>query len=282
MSCASRGVGARVDAGRTDAGRADSGRTDSGRADGSRRAGTRVRCGAVLLDAGGVIVLPHRELVARALARVGVGIDPAAVPRAHYRAVRQLDTDESARALPDAYLQALCSWLAVPAPDRAPAVRALSELEDRRSSGQILWSEPAPHALHVMRALERVGIAVLVVTNSDGHAAENLRDAGICQIGPGTAVGVLGVIDSEVVGSAKPDPRIFAAALEPVGVGPASAVHVGDSLLADVAGASAAGIAAIHLDPSRACRAQEHRHVRSLAGIWRHVRVQDRDSGRAR
>jgi putative hydrolase of the HAD superfamily len=242
----------------------------------------RIRCRAVLLDAGGVIVLPDRDLVAGALAEVGIAVAPAAVPTAHYEAVRRLDRDPDARRVPDAYLQALCAGLEVPARSRAPAVQALSRLADRRASGRILWSEPAPGAIEAMTALARAGITVLIVTNSDGHAAENLRDAGICQTGAGPGARVTDVIDSGLVGSAKPDPGIFATALRRAGAAPASAVHVGDTLSADVAGAVAAEIAPIHLDPRRACRSRDHRHVRSLAGIWRHVTAHDSGSGCAR
>jgi hypothetical protein len=40
---------------------------------------------------------------------------------------------------------------------------------------------------------------------------------------------------------------------------------------ADIAGARAAGIVPIHLDPDRRCRSADHRHVRFLSGIWRHI-----------
>jgi putative hydrolase of the HAD superfamily len=227
----------------------------------------------VLLDAGGVIVLPHRGLVREALARAGVEIEAAAVPRAHYRAVRLLDRDPNARARPDAYIHALCAALEVPTGRVPDAVRALSKLADRDRSGVVLWSEPAPHAMRTIAALRRAGTQVLIVTNSDGHAAENLREAGICRTGEGGGPGavVSAVIDSGLVGSAKPDAAIFRAALRRARTGPESAVHVGDMLSADVAGARGAGITPVHLDPDRRCRAADHRHVRSLHGIWRHV-----------
>jgi FMN phosphatase YigB (HAD superfamily) len=47
---------------------------------------------------------------------------------------------------------------------------------------------------------------------------------------------------SHDVGVRKPRPEIFAAALDALGVLPAEAIHVGDSLEADVAGAAAAGL----------------------------------------
>lgn len=142
---------------------------------------------------------------------------------------------------------------------------------DRPGSGEILWSEPAPQAVRTMDALSAAGIAVVVVTNSNGHAAENLRDAGICQTGAGRGSIVAGIIDSAVVGAAKPDPAIFHTALAHAGAAPTSAVHVGDMVSADVIGAQSAGIVPIHLDPERRCRAPDHRHVRCLSGIWRHV-----------
>lgn len=56
------------------------------------------------------------------------------------------------------------------------------------------------------------------------------------------------VIVSAEVGAGKPDPRIFQAALDALGVPAADAVMVGDSLARDVAGARAAGIASVWID----------------------------------
>jgi putative hydrolase of the HAD superfamily len=229
----------------------------------------RLRCRTVLLDAGGVIVLPDRELLAGALSHVGIGIDPGAVPRAHYRAVRTLDARPGT-----CYSAALFPQLGIIPGQMAEALAAWDRLADRSRSGEIIWSEPTPGALETIAALRRRGLPVVIVTNSDGHAAENLRDCGIADD--------VAVIDSEVVGAAKPEVRIFEAALARAGeelaaLGRAGAratdvVHVGDTLSADVAGARAAGITPIHFDPLRACRAPDHRHIRTLAGLWQHIR----------
>jgi putative hydrolase of the HAD superfamily len=53
------------------------------------------------------------------------------------------------------------------------------------------------------------------------------------------------VVISAELGVAKPDPAIFAAALERLGVAAGDALHVGDSVEHDVAGARAAGIDAV-------------------------------------
>jgi putative hydrolase of the HAD superfamily len=240
----------------------------------------RVRCRAVFLDGGGVIVLPHGGLVRAALRGVGIDIDPSKVPDAHYRSVRLID-----RVLADSahvvYLRAFCEALGVPAARLEDAIGALSDLADRSRSDEILWSHPGPHALKTIDALCAGGIAVVVVTNSDGHAAENLRDAGVCQVGPGRGASVTDIVDSGRVGSEKPDIGIFRIALERAGVERTAVVHVGDMISTDVIGATAAGIIPIHLDPARRCRDRGHRHIRTLASIWRHVASWDQSPVRA-
>ena len=223
----------------------------------------RIRCRAVFLDAGGVIVLPNRDLLAGALSRAGIEIDPDAVPRAHYLAVRALDgAGATGPGTRTGYPGALFPELGI-VPGRAAEANAVWErLADRTRSQEVLWSEPTPRAATTIAALRRVGIAVLIVTNSDGHGAENLAACGFAGVP---------VIDSTVVGFAKPDRRIFEIALTRAGVTADEVVHVGDALINDVAGARRAGLAPIHFDPFRGCRTRDHRHIRTLAGLWRHV-----------
>lgn len=80
-----------------------------------------------------------------------------------------------------------------------------------------------------------------VISNFYGNVRVLLDDAGITPL-------LTTVVDSTVVGVAKPDPRIFALALERIGAAdPAQALYVGDSLDKDVAGAHAAGLHAAWL-----------------------------------
>jgi putative hydrolase of the HAD superfamily len=229
---------------------------------------TRIPCRAVFLDAAGVLVLPDRHLLAGAFARVGIDIDPHAVPRAHYRAARALDraldraTDPAGATPRDDYAAALFPQLGILPGRAAGALTVWQRLADREHSGVVLWREPTPGAIDTIRALQHAGLAVVIVTNSDGHGEENLRDAGFDGVP---------VIDSTIVGAAKPDPRIFEIALARAGVTPVEAVHVGDTLANDVVGARAAGITPIHFDPLRSCRAGDHRHIRTLPGIWQHL-----------
>jgi putative hydrolase of the HAD superfamily len=90
----------------------------------------------------------------------------------------------------------------------------------------------------VRSALERwraAGQQTIVVSNWDISLHDVLRATGLRAL-------VDGVVCSAEVGASKPDPAVFVAALELADLGPERAVHIGDSLEEDVAGARAAGI----------------------------------------
>jgi putative hydrolase of the HAD superfamily len=104
---------------------------------------------------------------------------------------------------------------------------------------------PYPEVPAVLAALGEMQIARVVVSNWDVSLREVLDRTGLAPL-------LDGVVISAEVGAAKPDPAIFARALELAGVGPAEALHVGDTADADLAGARAAGVHGLHLDRSRA------------------------------
>jgi putative hydrolase of the HAD superfamily len=87
----------------------------------------------------------------------------------------------------------------------------------------------------VLRAARERGLTLVVVSNWDVSLHDVLDAIGLAPL-------LDGVLTSAEVGSAKPAPAIFARALELAGVGPGEALHVGDSVEHDVAGAHAAGI----------------------------------------
>lgn len=92
-----------------------------------------------------------------------------------------------------------------------------------------------PGAERLLHALRDRGIARVVVSNWDVSLHGVLADTGLAPL-------VDRVITSAEAGVAKPDPAIFAPAL--AGVDPAAALHVGDSVEHDVAGALSAGMRA--------------------------------------
>ena len=117
------------------------------------------------------------------------------------------------------------------AADAARAHRVLYRKHRRR----------VPGALELLQALSpRVRIGV-VTNNTHAEQREKLATFGLA---PHVEV----LVTSEQVGVAKPDSRIFAAALARLDCAPGDAVMIGDSLVNDVQGALAAGISAVWFD----------------------------------
>jgi putative hydrolase of the HAD superfamily len=93
----------------------------------------------------------------------------------------------------------------------------------------------------------------------------------VCQVGPGPGVEVRIVVDSHIVGVRKPDAAIFTPALEAVGAAPDRVIYVGDTVKNDVAGARAAGLHPVHLDPYDLYPGAEHDRIRGLAELVEHL-----------
>jgi putative hydrolase of the HAD superfamily len=132
------------------------------------------------------------------------------------------------------------------------AVWALAELGLR---------DPHPALEHLTRSFEEASHSGSVQALPDARetlealARRGVRRALVCDTGltPGRVVrghlnrlGLLELLEvavfSDEIGVPKPDPRAFLAALDPLGVAPQSAMHVGDLRRTDVAGARALGM----------------------------------------
>ena len=200
---------------------------------------------AVLIDLGGVVYLPDHERMLNALARLGVTAEPHTLDRAHYAGVAATDDFTSDHSVWHAYNLAYAKAHGVPDHelDRARVV-LLEEFE----RGDV-WIREIEGARDAIRAIAETGVQIAIVSNADGTVEAQLSADGICQVGPGTGVEVAAVVDSRVVGVAKPDPAIFTYTLDAVGVAPDRAIHVGDTPAADVEGARAAGIHPVLVDP---------------------------------
>lgn len=101
--------------------------------------------------------------------------------------------------------------------------------------------DPYPDVAPALADLRARGLRLVVASNWDCSLAEWLDRAGLMDL-------LDGAVSSATVGAAKPSPAVFLAALELAGCEPGEAVHVGDSMANDVAGAHAAGIRAVLVD----------------------------------
>jgi HAD superfamily hydrolase (TIGR01509 family) len=116
----------------------------------------------------------------------------------------------------------------------------LKELWQRNVTGG-LWHRPVPGAHAALARLKAAGLRLAVISNAEGRVAEDLAIAGL-------APHFETIVDSHNVGVAKPDPRIFAIALERLEARAEESVYIGDLYRIDVLGARAAGMRAVLLD----------------------------------
>jgi putative hydrolase of the HAD superfamily len=243
---------------------ADSVPADSGDALGD------LKVSAILLDAGGVMVFPRPGHVGPVLRAAGLDPDLATLERAHYQAMAAQDAEAEPPAPGTWWRDYMLTYVAACGAPPAHAEQLATQIAERPRSGT--WAYAGLGVTDGLRALAALGLPMGVVSNSDGTVEGDLLREGICYApGARDAEGVpMGVIvDSAVVGVAKPDPRIFGFALDALGV-PAdgTVLHVGDSLRYDVAGALAAGLQPVHMDPYGFCsRPAGHPHVRSLSAL---------------
>jgi len=200
----------------------------------------RVPLRAVLFDAGNTLLfLDHARMAAAVGAALGLPLTGAALAAGGAAAVRAMEAARASdRERAAAYLEALFLQAGVPA-ERLQEVRAvLAELHAELH----LWSGVAEGAREALARLRQAGLRLGVVSNSDGRVEEALAAAGLRAYFDV-------VIDSAIAGIEKPDPAIFRAALEALGVAPEEALYVGDLYEVDILGANAAGIPAVLFAP---------------------------------
>jgi putative hydrolase of the HAD superfamily len=146
--------------------------------------------------------------------------------------------------------------------------QALTEFELTRNGWT--WRWPIPSSLEAIGALHTSGMPLGVVSNASGQVEQLLRRSGVCQRGDGPLVPMRVIVDSHVVGVAKPDPRIFDFALEHFeGIDRANIGYVGDSVTMDIGGATAAGLYPILIDPYDDYAGASFARIRSLGELVR-------------
>ncbi len=190
---------------------------------------------AVLLDAMGTLVRlePPVPRLRAALAARGIAVgdaEAAAAMRAeiaHYRAHHdEAGTRDGLDRLRRACAEVVRTSLGRPDDEGGAIHEALLEA--------IAFS-PYPEVPAALAGLRELGCRLVVVSNWDVSLHDVLRDTGLA-----------GAVDAAVTsaehGAAKPDPALFLHALAVAGAAPEEAVHAGDDLDADVAGARAAGV----------------------------------------
>ncbi|WP_394833336.1 HAD-IA family hydrolase [Pendulispora rubella] len=211
------------------------------------------RVDLLCLDAGNTVVFLDHARIARFLESRGVEVELSELVKAEGSAKRGLAGDGSGEVVAFEWAhqgepggaewgKVMGTILALGG--RIPRVRVPELLaalwaEHLRFNLYSRVPEGLPAAVSRLRA---AGVKVAIISNSEGRLAALFEELGILACFDR-------VVDSGVVGVAKPDPRIFTFATEAFGISPDRALHLGDTFATDVAGARAAGIRTALLDP---------------------------------
>jgi HAD superfamily hydrolase (TIGR01549 family) len=191
----------------------------------------------VLFDAGGTLVQVHTDRLADELRTRGA--DPGDLSDAFWRTLVGLDAELGTAGIEftawyPRFLKGFAEASALPEDLVAEAWRAADER-------QHLWDDPISGAHEALTRLGEAGLRLGVVSNSDGRVEAALRRAALADF-------FEVIVDSGVVGVAKPDPRIFDFALGPLELAPEETWYLGDTVMYDAAAADAAGLTSWVID----------------------------------
>jgi putative hydrolase of the HAD superfamily len=203
---------------------------------------------AVFFDVGGTLAYPHpsfHAVITRVLADHGVAVTPEqvfAVEPQVWEAVEGYWAKGGNYTRSDAESRRFWHWV-------YETFLRLLGVADPGDLPQQLYSEFVKHetyrlypdSLPTLVALRESGLELGVISNWEEWLEQLLLHLEIQTFFQSLTI-------SGTTGLEKPDPRIFALALESLGVAADEAAHVGDSLRHDVEGARAAGLLPILID----------------------------------
>ena len=226
---------------------------------------------AVVFDAGGTLVRLDFEWMADAVTQLGFPLDPATLRLGELAGRRAYDASAGLAPRPgspalgsfgstEAYFVGMLVYCGVPG--RLAGAALDSFLARQRDHG--LWMRPAEGAQAMLDLLTATRLRLACVSNSDGRAESTLVACGVRE-------GLEFVVDSHLVGIEKPDPRIFAVALERLGVAPERALYVGDIVSVDRDGSRAASMHFTLIDPSGDYAPPGVAAIRTIDGLYDHL-----------
>ncbi|HLY09866.1 MAG TPA: HAD family hydrolase [Planctomycetota bacterium] len=215
----------------------------------------------LFFDAGNTLVFPNFVLVAETLAARGHAVDPATLERAELETRFQLDDPELVKSSNDGarwslYFETIFRRSGIR--DAALIGSVLAELREIHRTSN-LWEVVPPDVPAALRELKG-RYRMSVISNANGTVREKLRRVGLLEF-------FETVLDSAEEGVEKPDPRIFHAAVKRTGARMEESLYIGDMYHIDVAGARAAGMDVVLLDPGGLHHAKPVRRITALAAL---------------
>lgn len=206
---------------------------------------------AVFFDAAGTLIAP-REPVAESYARIARGYGVAAAAAQVNAAFRRVFHDAPGLAFgpghaPEELRRRERNWWRAVVADTFIGLGNFTDFDAYFDELFAFFAAPAnwiadPEAAPALADLKRRGISLGIISNFDSRLHAILDGLGLRDYFDSVTI-------SSEAGYAKPAVEVFLTALTRHRVTSAEAVHVGDSEHLDFAGAAAAGIGAILLDP---------------------------------
>ncbi|MFZ0890557.1 MAG: HAD family hydrolase [Candidatus Binataceae bacterium] len=163
------------------------------------------RIRALLFDYGNTLAFLDYELLAREFSTPARRLDATALERAEYEGRATLDRilmgPNPPADLDQPYRHYFRAWL------RAAGIEDEDVLECGRRFTALhaqasLWRVVRAGTLDTLERLKSAGFKLAIVSNADGRVEDDARRLGMAPLFDA-------IIDSQVVGVAKPDPRIF-------------------------------------------------------------------------
>lgn len=213
---------------------------------------------AIVFDMGGVFLVPNPTAVSALMRATGVDVHLPieAAADAHYQGIRGITELLATQPVEEAdldvwlhYDQRSLTAFGLAGDELDDAVRARNQARRDGTAVHNVWNHTLDHNIEAFHRISAT-FTTAIVSNNDGTAIDQCRRFGICQLeagGPLPQVPV--IIDSTTVAVAKPDPAIFTPALDVLGTDPARTLYIGDTVHADVLGATRAGMPVVQLDP---------------------------------
>jgi putative hydrolase of the HAD superfamily len=219
------------------------------------------RVKALLFDFGGTLAFLDYELLASEFGRDGIKVDALGLEHAEYAGRAAIDRHLMSGAQPsegsyEDYWRAWMSTAGIPQ-------ERFAEYRDRFRAIHrefTLWRVVRPGTLEALERLKTAGFKLAIVSNAEGQVEADARRFGLAPFFDA-------IIDSHLVGVAKPDPRIFHIALERLGAAPDEARYAGDIYSIDMLGARAAGIEGALIDQHGRYDWVEHRRIRHVGEL---------------
>jgi len=220
---------------------------------------------ALLFDFGGTLAFLDYELLAREFSRPGRKLDALTLEYAEYEGRAVIDRFMMGGGVGDVnsgYQAFFRGWLqAAGIPDEE--ILELGARFQQIHREATLWRVVRPGTLEALERLKLQGFKLAVVSNAEGQVENDAKRFGLAPFFDT-------IIDSHIVGVAKPDPRIFHIALERLGIAPHEARFAGDIYSIDMVGARAAGIEAALIDQHDRYHWVEHRKIRHVRELHPH------------